>query len=955
MPYLLGHPRVPFLLALIRAWNHYFRSFNLISLFCAGKTDLFKMSKIYKASPKFPEQKVMSYNENMEINKYKLLQISEENLLKELNTTLDGLSNQEARNRQTVFGFNVLPAEKTKSLLTIFLEQFKSPLIYILLASAVIMAVLQDMKDTIVILAVLLVNAIIGTFQEGKAQNTLKALSNLIKTNSTVLRDGQEILIPDTEVVPGDLLVLKEGDKIPADGRIIQARDLLIDESTLTGESLPTNKQPGNLVEKASYELYELSNMVFKGTNVLKGKGLAVALAIGLNTQVGKITQAIEINQTDIPLKKSIAKFSEQIIKVIAVFSVTLFVIGILTKQEITSMFATVISLAVSIVPSGLPVAMTLILVTGVWRMSKRNALIKKLPAIESLGHAEIIAVDKTGTLTKNELQVDKVIFANEIFEIEGEGYSPEATISWFNKPAAPLMHPILQNAGLIAALCTEASVYWDEKAKKHVVSGDPTEGALVIFAERLGLKKAKLLDHHELLEEVPFNSDNKYRAVRYKLANHEAVYLVGAPEVVLDFCHLEIPEKESLKAKAEEYAQQGYRMLAGACGAKTANLNLPLTNTLDFTCFYALSDSLHTDVKTTVKVLEKAGARVVMITGDNPLTAKAIAERAGIMTHDSLVLTGQDLRKSNESELANQIKKVRVFARVAPQDKLEIVKAFQTQGKIVAMTGDGVNDAPALVKADVGIAMGITGTSVAKEAADLILLDDKITSIAAAMEEGRNIYKTIRKVILYLFSTSTGEALTITLALLLGLPLPLFPAQILWLNFVTDGFLTVALGMEPKANNLMETPLTKTGRQLVDKTMMVQVLSMALPMVVGSLLVFNYYLEVNPEKAWSITLTLLAVFQWFNAWNCRDRRRSIFTQNPFSNPWLVITTMAVIFLQWLALSTTGLQKFLKTTPLTFNEWVAVIIIASSIIWIEETRKIIRRKQVAKQEALSVY
>lgn len=879
----------------------------------------------------------------LEKSKIKWYSKTSDEVLKELATDLGGLSSDEAKRRAEKYGLNVLPEGKMDSLFVIFLRQFKSPLIYLLLAAMLVMGVLGEWADAVSILVVLVLNAVIGCFQEGKAQNTLKALKQLVTTNATVMRDGKEIVIPDSEVVVGDILVLQEGEKITADARVINSTSLSANEAALTGESLPVLKDVDAIAVENNLAAFAQSNMVFKGTDIVMGSGLAVAVNTGINTEIGRISVSVSGEQTQMPLQVQIEKFSEKILWAVGVFSVLLFGIGIFTGKGYQEMFFTVVALSVSIVPEGLPVVITLVLATGVWRMSKRNALIKKLQAVESLGQATIIASDKTGTLTRNELQVEKILCDHTVFEIKGYGYDPNGQVILNGSPTAPLLHPILQNAALTATLCTKASVKWSEKNKKWEVVGDPTEAALIVFAKRLGLNKESLVSKYQLLAEIPFDYNRKFRAVVYAYGGHSAMYVVGAPEVVINKCALPAEEKERILKMADEFAKQGLRVLAGAYREDVKNVTGNELPELTYAAVFALSDSLHEEVPETVAKLDAAGARVVMITGDNPLTAESIGRKAGIFTDGDLIMTGKELEDLKESDVLHKLPKVSVFARVTPEHKLKLIELYRRLGNTVAMTGDGVNDAPALVKADLGIAMGITGTSVTKEAADIILLDDKLSSVAAAVEEGRSIYQTIRKVIIYLFSTNVGEAGVITLAILFAMPLPLLPTQIIWMNFVTDGFLTIALGMEKKESGLLGMKPKKGS--LLDKQMLFEIVIMSIPMIIGSLLLFSHYYKTDLDKAVSITLTTMVVFQWFRSWSCRDREKSIFLINPFSNLWWVASIVIVVFLQLLALHNTWLSNILHTVPLNYEEWVTVLLVGSSVVWVEEIRKAIYKKR----------
>jgi Ca2+-transporting ATPase len=868
-----------------------------------------------------------------------------------------GLTKEEVAERLKEFGPNKLPEAKVDSLAIIFLRQFQSPLIYILLAASIVVFAMGETIDGSIILAVLLFNAIVGTIQEGKAQNTLLALKKFVETNATVLRDSKELIIPDFEVVPGDILALIEGDKVPADARIIFSRNLKVDEASLTGESEPVHKIFDALTQ-TNLPTAEQKNMVFKGTHIVAGSGKAVVVATGFNTAVGKIAKEIAAIDTEIPLKANIRYLSRLIIIAVASISVSLFSLGLALGKSFKEMFTTVVSLSVSIIPEGLPIVVTLVLATGVWRMSKRNALIKKLQAVEALGQVRVIAVDKTGTITKNELVIQRVYVDGKFFEVGGIGYKPKGDISLGKNIIDPLNHLELLFAGKISAFCANAHAAYDSENEKWQVFGDPTEVALAVFAEKIGFRKDDLERESPQTAEIPFDYKTKYHATNHNVDGRILLTVVGAPEVVLGLSskkwsqntthQLSVEDKKNLEAIFMEMSQKGLRVLALAIEE-----NAPKTisqegiRDLAFVGFVGMKDALRPEVKDAMQRAMDAGIRVVMITGDHKLTAQAIAKEAEIYRTGDETITGPEIDAISDEELSRKLERVSVFARVTPEHKLRIINAYRKRGEVVAMTGDGVNDAPALVAADLGVAMGRIGTEVAKEASDIVLLDDNFGSIVLAVEEGRSIYKTIKKVILYLFSTSVGEVLTITGALLLGYPLPILAAQIIWLNFVTDGFLDVALAMEPKEKGLLAGKFERPKKYLIDKLMAQRMFFMAVPMMIGTLFLFKDYYEVDITKAWTISLTTLAVFQWFNAWNCRHESKSIFQMNPFSNKFLIGATAIIVFLQMLAIYNPVMQKLLRTTELSFSEWMLIILVAASIVFVEEIRKFAYRKKVS--------
>lgn len=872
-----------------------------------------------------------------------------------LHTSEHGLSKEEAKKRLKDYGLNKLPEAKADSLFIIFLRQFQSPLIYILLAASAVVFALREIIDGSVILAVLFFNAVVGTIQEGKAQNTLLALKKFVETAATVLRDGKEIIIQDFEVVPGDIVILQQGSKISADARVILSSNLKIDESSLTGDSEPIHKI-SEVLSNPDLPTADQRNSVFKGTHVVAGNGKAVVVATGLKTVIGKISKQIAAIDTEIPLKKNIKHLSRLIIITVAIISLSLFFFGVLSGKSLKEMFLIAVSLSVSIIPEGLPIVMTLVLAMGVWRMNKQKALIKRLQAVEALGQARVIAVDKTGTITKNELMLQKVYVNGKFFEISGTGYEPKGEIKFLGKVVDPLNHPDLLFSGKIASFCSDARVMFSEESKQWRVSGDPTEAAMLVFAEKIGFNKNDLEREESQIADMPFDYKTKYHATIHSFDGDDFLAVAGAPETVLALSTkiwrdgksfpLEEEERRNLESVFAGMSQEGMRVLGFAVNTgKFGPLTPENVRELTFVGFFAMRDVVRPEVEEAMKKAAMAGIRIVMITGDHILTAQAIAKEVGIYRDGDEILTGQEIDMLSDPQLSKKISKVSVFARVSPEHKIRIIKAFKQKGDVIAMTGDGVNDAPSLIAADLGVAMGKIGTEVAKEASDIILLDDNFGNIIPAVEEGRNIYKTIKKVVLYLFSTSFGEVLVIGGAIFAGYPLPILPSQIIWLNFVTDGFLDVALAMEPKEKDLLRGNFERPKKYLIDKLMVQRMFFMGLPMMLGTLYLFKAYFEVDLVKAWTISLTALAVFQWFNAWNCRSEDKSIFQMNPFSNKFLAGATVFVVFLQMFAVYNPLGQKFLRTVPLDFSEWLIIVSVAVSIILVEEIRKLFYRRK----------
>lgn len=866
-----------------------------------------------------------------------------------------GLSEDEAKTRLKKFGLNTLPEAKRRSVLIIFFSQFQSPLIYILLAACVLVFVIGEMVDGAIILAILLFNAVVGTVQEGKAENTLAILKKFVETNATVLRGGKEFIIPDKEVVPGDTLIIGEGDKVPADARIISAQNLKVDEASFTGESGTVHKSPEDVFAEDALAS-DQKNMLFKGTHAVLGHALAIAVRTGVSTEIGKIAQKISSIDTEIPLKKNIRYLSHAIILVVVFVSTIIFVSGIALKHTIAEMFTTVVSLSVSIIPEGLPIVMTLVLATGVWRMSKRNALVKKLQAVEALGQARVIAVDKTGTITRNELVVRKVWAGGRLFDVGGVGYEPKGEIRADGEMIDAVNHTDLLFAGKVATLCSGARLLFSENDKTWRIVGDPTEGAMLVLGEKIGFNKDNLAREAPVFLEMPFDYKLKYRATAHEDNGERILIMMGAPEAVLSVCsglrtnaqktELDEAKRGELEKTIAGMSEEGLRVLAVAV-LEDAPVEIEVSSIRDLTLvgFFGMKDALRVEVEEAMRQATEAGIKVVMITGDHYITARAIAREAGIYKDGDAVLSGAEIEKLSDEELSEKLENVSVFARVAPDHKMRIINAFKRRGEIIAMTGDGVNDAPSLVAADLGVAMGKIGTEVAKEASDIVLLDDNFGSIVGAVEEGRSIYKTIKKVLLYLFAGSASQVFAILAIIFMGYPIPLLPAQIIWLNFVTDGFLDVSLAMEPKEEGLLRGNFEKPKKYLVDKPTMWRVLIMSLPLSVGAVLIFREYVDINLAKASTMVLTMLAMGHWFNAWSCRSDKKSIFGMSPFSNKFLAIATIIIVFLQILAVYNPVMQSLLRTVALAPSEWLIMLPLALSPVVFEEIRKYFQRKK----------
>lgn len=864
-----------------------------------------------------------------------------------MNSSQDGLTSQEAARRLSEYGPNKLPEKKPDGMFIIFLRQFASPLIYILLAATVVLLLLGEREDAVMIFAVVLINSVIGAIQEGKAQDTLLALKKFTQTKAVVIRDGKEVVVNDENLVPGDVVIFQEGEKVPADARIIISNTLLINEAAMTGESISVHKS-ADAVGQAS--------LSYMGTFIVSGNGLALVTATGIETFIGNIATEIASIDTEMPLKVTIRNLSHLVIILISILGVTLFILGLAQGKSLKEMFFMAVILSISAIPEGLTIVMTMILAVGVWRMSKNNVLVKKLMAVEAFGQAKIIAVDKTGTLTKNEMMVERVIINGKDYTVSGSGYDAEGSVTLNGAVIEALNHTELVMAGRISAYTAGAKVISskDEQVRWQV-SGDPTEAAMLVFARKIGFDKEALETESPKISEIPFDYKLKFHALVNKTAEGNLLSVVGAPENILARCgkiwldgkSVELSEnhKKDLDDIFLKLSADGLRVIALAEQQNVQpDLKIEGVTGLTFVGFLGIRDSLRPEANQAVQRAESAGIKVVMITGDHRVTAEAIARDAGIFHTGDLIIEGDDVERLSKEELAGRLDRVSVFARVTPDHKLKIIQAYQSKGVITAMTGDGVNDAPSLVAADLGVAMGRIGTEVAKEASDIVLLDDNFGSIIPAIEEGRNIYRNLQKVILFLFSTNLGEVMIVFGAVLLNYPLPLLPVQIIWMNLVTDGFLDKGLAMEPKEHDLLDKDYVAPKRYLFDSLMVKRLFLMMSVMTIGSVIIFAKSLQSGEGYYMTMTLTAMTTFQLFNAWNCRSKDRSIFQMNPFSNKYLVGASIIVVSLQLLAVYTPILQKFLHTMPLSFGDWVLIICVSFSIIVVEETRKFFSRR-----------
>lgn len=877
-----------------------------------------------------------------------------EDVLSRLGTNAGhGLTNAEAVKRLSQFGANALPEAKRRSLLSLFFNQFLSPLIYLLLVAAAVAAYIGNGRDALVILIVVLFNAIIGSFQEGRAELSLAALRRLSTLKARVLRNAHEQIITASEVVPGDILLLNTGDIIPADARLIDAFMLAVAESALTGESMPVTKLIAPLAQNTA--LADRQNIVYAGTHMTSGRGLAVVIATGTANEIGKIAKmASSTIHPKTQLELRIQQFGRYlVISALIIFSLVI-AIGLLRGIAFDQIFMIAVSQMVSLVPEGLPVAMTVALAVGVQRMAGRSTIVRQLNAVETLGATTVICTDKTGTLTRNEMTAVTVYFPQDHRQIKvsGVGYSPNGNFTENAKTVSPLSDKSFQQLFNACVLCNDSQLLLpDSSNTQWRILGDPTEAALLTLACKGGVDLATVRNSFPRKAELPFNPDIKMMATQHDTSEGPIVFIKGAPEAMLSLCDSSNCDTEDIQNAAKQMAEDSLRVLALGFiresyidGSKGFS---PFKNKLTILGLVGELDPPREEVAAAVSDCQKAGIRPVMVTGDHKSTGLAIARALGISQQNSLAVDGNELDKMSEAELSEKLPLISVFARVHPAQKLRIVEAYQKSGEVVAMTGDGVNDAPALVRANVGVAMGITGTEVAKDAAKIIIADDNFATIVAAISEGRLVYQNIKKLILFLFVTSIDEVIILFMALVFGYLPPLAAVQILWLNLVAEGTLTVNLIMEPHEGDEMQRPPIPVNEPLLDRALLSRIPLMVLASVTSTFGWFVYQTSMGApaEQVQTETFTVLVLCQWFNVLNCRSAKRSIFKNDMLRNPWLLGGLALSVILHLAVIYWPPLNKFFHTVPIEALQFLKIAIVASFVLWIEEFRKIIVRRK----------
>jgi len=874
---------------------------------------------------------------------------SSEKVFELLEATSDGLPKEEASNRLVKHGPNRLAEASVRGPLVRFLCQFNNVLIYVLIAASAVTAMLGHWVDASVILGVVFINAVIGFVQEGKAENALRAIRQMLSPNAMVLRNGKQVTLPAEELVPGDVVLLQSGDKVPADLRLFHVKGLQIQESVLTGESMAVEKTTDAVAQETM--IGDRRCLAYSGTLVTHGQGTGVVIATGAQTEIGHISTLVsEVESLTTPLLRQMAQFGRWLTLAILGIAIITFLFGYIIRDYVAAeMFLAAVSLAVAAIPEGLPAIMTITLAIGVQRMAKRNAIIRRLPAVETLGAVKVICSDKTGTLTRNEMTVRVIATTSRLFKLSGTGYDPHGLISDME---AHTEKPLLLEAIRAAVLCNDASL--ELKDTEWLVHGDPMEGALLVAGLKAGLDNKTETNLYPRTDLIPFESEHRFMATLHHSHTGDAfIYIKGAPERILEMCaQQKTPNGEQSIDNAywlgriEEMAQQGQRVLAIA--VKPVNYEQTelkfsdVENDLIMLGMFGLIDPPREEAIEAVKVCSEAGIRVKMITGDHGATARAIARQIKLLNGDD-VLTGQDLNSMSEDELRQQVQDVDIYARVNPEHKLLLVRLMQELNLIVAMTGDGVNDAPALKRADVGTAMGHNGTEAAKEAAEMVLADDNFASIAHAVEEGRTVYDNLKKAILFILPTNGGEALIILAAILFGFhQLPLTPVQILWVNMVTAVTLALSLAFEPPEKNVMQRPPRDAHEPMLTSHLIWRIIFVSIILMGGTFGLFISEIKrgMDIEHARTVAVNTLVMFEIFYLFNSRYIKASIFNWSGFTGNRYVLIAIAILIIFQLSFTYFApMQSLFGTTAIGLNTWLRILLVSSSVLFLVELEK----------------
>jgi P-type Ca2+ transporter type 2C len=903
--------------------------------------------------------------------------LSLEDIFQQFGSRETGITSAEFKERLKEYGYNEIHEEKRTSVWALIAEQFKSVLIIILLVAVVLSVVIgmmnfdpghglpEEILDAIVIFAIVIAVVILGFIEEYRSEKSLAALRRMAALTASVIRENREMEIPAREIVPGDIVILNTGDRIPADLRLIETHNLSTLEASLTGESTPIEKTTA-VVPGIEIAIGDRKNMAFSGTTVTYGRGVGIAVGTGMNTEFGKIASMLEdVEQEETPLQKNLAKVGKWIaygcLAIVVIIVALQLILG--TGHTLLEMFIWGVSLAVAAVPEALPAVVVISLSIGVQRMVKRHALVRRLAAVETLGSTSVICSDKTGTLTQDEMTVRQIFVDDQLIDITGAGYEPKGEFHFEGKPLDISQSKPIQTFLKVGVLCNDTNLVslngtWD-------IKGDPTEGALVVLSAKGGLNKEEVNKYYPRIDEIPFSSERKKMTTIHSTPDGKAAYSKGAPEAILDSCsyillgNREFPltEKEIVRVLdvSARMASSALRVL----GTAYRQLSPETISTEDiekdmvFSGLAGMIDPPRPEAKEAIVLCKTAGIKTVMITGDHKITATAVAKELGILSSGE-VLTGNELDKIDDDEFAKRVENIEVYARVSPSHKLRVIEAFSKKQHVVAMTGDGVNDAPALKKADIGVAMGITGTDVSKEAAAMVLTDDNFASIVAAVEEGRVIFNNIKKYLMYLLSSNIGELLlmvgAILLGSLIGLPagaIPLIAVQILLVNLITDGLPALALAVDPADPDIMRQKPRPRGQGIFTKSVIILMSLGGVWSALVNLGIFKWALDSGKPmmEAQSLCFLTLIVIQFFKAYNFRSDKKSVFAIGMFRNKWLNLSILSQIVLLWLIVEVPVFNDLFNTYPLNFQEWVIVILVAATIFPVLEMGKLIIRWQ----------
>jgi Ca2+-transporting ATPase len=877
--------------------------------------------------------------------------------LKALETTPEGLSRTEAARRLEKYGPNLLKEEEKISPWEIFIGQFKNFLILLLLVATVLSLFLGETLDAIVIFAIVVASALLGFYQEYRAERAMEALKAMSSPTATVLRDGEEAEIASAGVVPGDIMLLAAGDRMPADGRLIEAANARIDEAALTGESTAVSKE-ANRVMAQDASIGDRKNMVFAGTVMTYGRARAVVTGTGMETEFGKIAKMLqEVEEEPTPLAQKMDYIGKRLGVACLVISAVVMGLGILRGNPILEMFIWAVSLAIAAVPEALAAVVTGALAIGVQRAARRNAIVRRLPAVETLGCTTVICSDKTGTLTKNEMTIRQLYVGGRTLDVTGVGFEPVGNFQVDGKPVEPATDATLQKLLTAGALCNDANLTRVNGSWK--IKGDPTEGALVVAAAKGKLDLGQMRQALPRVGEIPFESERKRMSTVHRAATGDlTAFVKGAPELVLERCThvqrngqrepLTAEMRQQILAENDRMAKSALRVLGVSyrgVSVQSESYNPDeLEKDMTFLGLTGMIDPPRDEVKRAIRECREAGIRAVMVTGDHKLTAQAIARELGMLAGDGQperrVLEGKELDKMTEEQLTAIVEDVAVYARVSPEHKMKIVGAWKNRKHVVAMTGDGVNDAPALKRADIGVAMGITGTDVTKEASDMVLTDDNFATIVAAVEEGRIIYDNIKKYLTFLLSCNVAEILILGLAGLIGWPLPLLALQILWVNLTTDGLPALALGVEPAEPDLMKRKPRDSGEAVFSGPVLIGLTAMSLLIFVGLMPIFYYHWQAEGvEKAQTMALATMISYELFYAFSCRSLRFTIWQLGLFTNRWLPLAVMSSALLMIAVIYIPSWGMAFHTVPLSFYNWDEILLVAGGSFLVVEFGK----------------